>query len=357
MPNVKSHVKHDLGKVLAIKRMKEACEWAHSISDLHENWRDNLMEFTVSIQGVKISGTVEVADEALLFNGMLPLIALPFKSWIPNMLKNALKERPGANRQGILHSEEPLLFYLHVPKAGGTTLGEFIYNQCKNDDDADEGLIKHGVFFTPHGFFRSAATSDDSQFGEVLKRADLRAVIGHFAFGIHAEVNRPFRYVTVLRQPVSRVVSLYHYLKLEGRMSLYEFANTTNYREVDNDQVRRIAGVNPGINECTQAHLEQAKRNLRNHFAVAGVMERFDETLVLLQQKLGWSKKLASYPRNVNTDKTNASPAPETIALLESRNVFDAALYRYANELMDELIAQDEEQFYERLREQKARNA
>lgn len=355
MPKLTSEVKHDLGEKVAIRRLKDSCEWAHGISDLKETWLSNVMEFSVSIQGVRITGEIEVTENALKFVGRAPLIALPFKSWIHNILNNALKPRKSAATANHDQPHEPLVLYLHIPKAGGTTLGEFIYSQCKNEDAADEGLIRNGVFFTPDGFFRESESMTAAQLKSILLRNDLRAVMGHFAFGLHNFIERPYHYITTLREPVSRVISLYHYLELEGKMSLEDFGNACPYREIDNDQTRRIAGVNPDIGKCSESDLEMAKENLRKDFAVVGTTERFDETLVLLKQKLNWKRDVASYPKNVNTKKTQQASAA-AINAIRKHNLLDTELYDYANRLMDETIAAQGESFSALLDQQKNLN-
>lgn len=343
MPKITCKTQHTLGEMGAIVRLKENCTWAHAISDLKENWSNNRMDFTVSIQGVMIRGRIEVTDSLLLFEGSLPLIAIPFKSWIPAILKNALKPRNSTENTTASVPTETLLLYLHIPKAGGTTLGEFIYNQCRNDDNNNEPFIKNGVFFTADGFFKTSEATSHIQMETHLKRDDLRAVIGHFSFGIHKFLNRPFHYITILREPVSRVISLYHYLKLEIQISLQEFAESCPYPEIDNDQTRRIAGVNPKIGKCSVADLQMAKDNLRQHFEVVGTTERFDETVALLKRKFNWNKEFATYPRNVNTyQKGDFVHSKETTEAIINRNLFDIELHRYANQLMNEQIAASE---------------
>jgi hypothetical protein len=356
MPKLTSKIEHQLGQEEALKRVKDSCSWAHSFSDLKETWSHNTMEFTTSIQGVQISGNIEVTDNALLFNGKVPLVALAFKSWMPNILQNALKQRKPV--QGTMDADPalPLLLYLHIPKAGGTTLGEFIYNQYRNGDQNDEGLIKNGVFFTPDGFFRNDETRVSMEMKTLLQRGDLTAVMGHFGYGLHEFLNRPYQYITILRNPVSRVVSLYHYLQASDHISLQDFIFSSSYREIDNDQTRRVAGINPGIGECTGADLEQAKENLRNNFAVVGTTERFDESLVLLKQKFGWTKAVSSYPRNVTANKQDLSLTPLILEQIENTNRLDMELHRFASQLLDEEIARQGECFQELLEAQKQLN-
>lgn len=356
MPKVKNEISHDLGQEEAIKRLKMACEWGRGISDLQETWEHNFLSFSVSIQGVKISGAVEVTNDALKLEGKIPLIAVPFKSWLPNILRNAIKDRKEQIETIGDVSKDPLILYLHIPKSGGTTLGEFIYNQCQNEQDSDEGLIKNGVLFLGDGFFRENDSSIPIPLQKLLSRNDLRAVIGHFAFGIHDYIEKPFKYVTILRNPVKRVCSLYNYLNISGKTSLEDFAKYPMYREIDNDQTRRITGVNPEIGQINEEHLEIAKANLRRHFSIVGTTERFDETLVLLQRRLNWQKEIPTFPRNV-TKKKAVRLSDATIKAIESRNLLDIELHKFAGQLLDEMIAAEGEDLSTLLTSQKTLNS
>lgn len=347
MPKYKTEVTHDLGQQEALARLKDFSERARSFSDLQGTWSDNTFEFTVSTQGVGMSGTLRVEAETLQFNGKLPLIAMPFVSWIPRVLKKTLSQQifPAANptlnasSETVPKSSAPTVLFLHIPKAAGQTLGEFVYNQCREDEEREEGVIKAGVAYLTYGFFKEE-TGVPHHVSELLKRTNLRAVIGHFQFGLHEHMTRPSTYITVLRNPIDRVASLYYYAKLQNSQSLEEFATRPPFKEVDNDQTRRISGVDPPIGGCTRSMLDQARENLRRHFGVVGTAERFDETLILLKRKLGWNKEIISYPRNVNADRPKTrSLSQEAVDAVRKRNELDFELWEYASELLDEAIS------------------
>lgn len=63
-----------------------------------------------------------------------------------------------------------------------------------------------------------------------------------------------------------------------------------------NMQTRAISGqievLNflPPYEKMTDDALDCAKRNLRINFKCAGVIERFDESLLIMKRKLGWRK-------------------------------------------------------------------
>jgi hypothetical protein len=99
--------------------------------------------------------------------------------------------------------------------------------------------------------------------------------------------------------------------------------------------------TDPGYGECDQATLDLAKHNLREHFAVVGLTERFDETLLLLKRTFGWQR--IQYTRhNVTRGRPRRdSLDAETLAVLSEYNQLDIALYQYAQRLLaDQICAQ-----------------
>ena len=83
-------------------------------------------------------------------------------------------------------------------------------------------------------------------------------------------------------------------------------------------------------------HLEKAKEILARHFFLAGINERFDETIMLLSQKLGWER--LPYYRRQNTNRSKSTIGEDEIRVIEHYNRFDIELYDYANTLLDEEI-------------------
>ena len=369
MPRYRTEVAHTLGQPEALARVRALTDYAGRTSDLKGVWSEHRFEFSLTVQGVNVRGTLSVEPDALKFDGRLPLLAMPFRSWIARALKKGLEQAgPGGAMNGTLTDvnslgaqarseppDAPVVLFLHVPKAGGSTLGEYVYNQCRAPESRADGLLEAGVAYLDYGFIKEPELAVPEHVQSLLGRRDLRAVIGHFWFGLHEYVARPSLYVTLLRDPVERVVSLYYYAKLHETMSLEEFARTPPFKEVDNDQTRRIAGVNPPVGGCTRATLDAARANLRGHFAVVGVTERMEETLAMLNLKLGWSREVVSYPRNVNAARPASATLPrETIEAVRARNELDYELWRYASEVLDAGIAAEGQKFREELARYKA---
>jgi hypothetical protein len=342
MPRYTATVAHGLGREEARSRFEAAVDQARTGLDFQGEWKADTFDFSLRTQGLRVVGKVEVGEESLIFDGTLPLLAMPFKNWIPRALKKSLAPRSAPAITVETENAAPTVLFLHIPKAGGQALGEYIDAQTRAGTGGDGGdaIVSGGVAYLTYGFLKERPLAVPQPTIQLLGRGGLRSVIGHFWFGLHEHLARPAVYVTALRDPVERIVSLYFYAKLHESMSLEEFVEAPPFREVDNDQTRRLAGADPEIGECTPALLDTARENLRRHFAVVGTTERIDETVVLLERRLGWRGAAVCHPRNVTADRPAVAALPRhTVAAIRRRNELDYELWRYASEWMDDAIA------------------
>ncbi|MFN0131688.1 MAG: sulfotransferase family 2 domain-containing protein [Phycisphaerales bacterium] len=223
----------------------------------------------------------------------------------------------------------PLIF-LHIPKAAGTTLEAFICSQ-----------------YPAARWFRF--TGDVENFREfrgmsAAERGAIDLFTGHVRFGVHAWLDEAATYVTMLRDPVERVVSYYYYilrspehylhatLRASG-LNLHEFVRTRFCFEIDNDQVRWLncmphVEVAPG--RVTRQMLEEAKVNLATRIACFGLAERFHESIELLRHQLGWTNGSVER-RNATADRPRLDQVPQaTISLIRETNALDVELYEFA---------------------------
>lgn len=232
------------------------------------------------------------------------------------------------------------VIFQHIPKAAGSTLNSIL----KREYTAEQtySLVGNG----------GAREAEFAQLPvEFLAR--IRLIKGHLYFGIHRRLPNPFTYITILRHPVDRVVSHYHYVKrspkhylydrvTSTKMTLEEYVSTGISLELDNGQVRTLVGPE---NErvaygcCTSTMLKQAQRHLREFYSVVGIAERFDETLMLMRRLLQWRNTPFYAPRNVTRSRPRLSTlSPSVLRTIELHNAIDLELYEMAANEFGEVV-------------------
>lgn len=250
---------------------------------------------------------------------------------------NQILTSPGETSQ-----EDAALIFVHILKAAGTTLHHLLEAQFA----PEESFATCSTERYPHNDLNHFEALDKEQLGRI------RLLNGHMGYGLHRHLPRPAVYVTFLRAPVERVLShysfertlggspLFPYLQ-SGEMDLKEFLrHYTQAAEMDNLQTRMIAGNwhKRGFGPCTPQMLDEARRNLRERFAVVGLAEHFDASYLLLKRHFGW--RTMYFRRRNKTRKRiyrDEISADELDAILQ-HNEYDLQLYAYARQLFAEQI-------------------
>lgn len=256
---------------------------------------------------------------------------------------------------------KPLVFF-HIPKAGGSTLKEIIDRQYSRN------TTMWISFQRPDMVEAFLAKSME-------ERAKLNCLMGHIPYGFHTELPAQAFLFTMLREPVSRFLSEYRYMLRYDRTGAWrppgdamdtlkaflDYRIRTNAMEVQTGMISGFfpgVGAQPPFDPLPEGGLERAKANLRDHFGLVGVTDRFDETMLLLKQRMGWTRGVHYSRRNAAPRKTSASAVdPALLERIREHTRNDAALVDYANELLDKALAgQDDTLFIGELAELKRQN-
>lgn len=202
----------------------------------------------------------------------------------------------------------PPLVHIHVPKAAGTTLNNILMRNYKYRADS------YGTEFFPR-YFPSEFASLVSAPPTTGDRIRPMFFTGHIGLGNELFRRMPVRYVaiTMLREPVSRVISHYRFNSTapsifqsaiqNDRLDVIEYFH--RFRSAIPLQYEYFAQeVNAG-EEAQPSRITEASRNLAERVSLFGIQDEFDEFVVLLAELLGLPDV---FYLPLNTTPDNAAP-------------------------------------------------
>jgi hypothetical protein len=232
-------------------------------------------------------------------------------------------------------------FFIHIPKTAGTTMAQVIESQYP------AGAVLN---------FREPTITDEDRVRMVTQMSPkILIVAGHLNYSYGKLFPRPSRPFTMLRDPTDRVISLYYYIGRETRHPSHE-AFKRGEIKIENLAKRQgraqacfIAGYTAKDPIPDEELLAEAKDVLQNRMLAVGLTERFDESLLLYNQALGW--KVRSY---VSVNVTSNRPkkdrmAAGDLAIIRENNFVDQSLYDLTCAMFEKRIAEQPPSFAEEL--------
>ncbi len=242
-------------------------------------------------------------------------------------------------------SNSPKIIFLHIPKSAGTTFKTILWQQV---------FPSRIYYLYEWGNHKDRIIQLQHLLKERKKKISL--IMGHIGYGIHSYLPGKYQYVTMIRNPLKRVVSMYHHIQRDQKHQLHSLVKNKSLSEyltseIDesstNSQTRFIAGVKLdqeidgdddliGYGKGTpEQMLEQAKINLKNNI-LFGVTEQFNKSMLLFRKELGWKRIFYSKFNRGNYNPTSLST--QEMNLIVKYNNLDMELYDYAVDLFEKNV-------------------
>lgn len=231
------------------------------------------------------------------------------------------------------------LIFLHIPKSAGSTIKTIFKRQYKRNS-----------------FFIPANHPDLNILKEKLvSENNIQLCFGHMDFGMHEFSGEGYKYATMIRNPIERVISQYYYVKrqpnhylhhqafIENNFSLAQYIENGLSTELDNGQVRIIIGAGGfhknfhtkydiPFGKCESWMLEEAKLNIEKHFMFCGLQEYFDESLILMKKEFNWKKHIGYVSQNITSQRKKSFEFKNnTLDIIKKYNSLDIQLYEWIN--------------------------
>jgi hypothetical protein len=215
----------------------------------------------------------------------------------------------------------PLLF-VHVPKTAGSTLAQVFKNNVPKD--------KYYHFWS------------HPRVNELPKVNDKEVIFGHFRYGLHFYLpNQTATYATMLRDPVERVVSYYHFHLQDTKDPAHKFAMEHTFEEwlelspaAQNEMTKCLSGIRSEFYPSNHS-FEMAKHHLKS-MGYVGLTERFEESLKLMKFYFGFDK--FSYDTTKVGVKKPQTIDPAVRQKIIERNKMDMELYEMAKGIFEKQL-------------------
>jgi hypothetical protein len=190
----------------------------------------------------------------------------------------------GQNGQDHTPGAKPLWLFLHIPKTAGSSFGTSLVKQLH----PNHNINIDGVRGTKP---RNAAFADAiDKFITLDKQQPFAFVTGHLLMPevvrIREVVGRPVRVITMLREPISRVISDYRYQRTPAHTTHEQFR--AQYPTIESfvddrrsqNKMFRFLSLKGEPPEATIARLEA-------DFAFVGVVERYAQSVRACSKLIG----------------------------------------------------------------------
>ncbi|MEO9459483.1 MAG: sulfotransferase family 2 domain-containing protein [Sulfitobacter sp.] len=233
-------------------------------------------------------------------------------------------------------TNDEALVFLHLPKTGGRSLVEVI----------NANIPRAKIF--PYVEWNKIVDN-------ISKQKDYYHFRGHLFYEIGNIINRPVKYITMMRNPIDRIVSQYRFICRTPDHKRYNKVKDMSFREFISEKgnhrcyirfltyVPRQTGSLPYSDEMIpqknrRSAVELAKERL-DGFEFVGITEKFSESLDVFSGRFGWPKPGILPRNNASPDYDRIELTSSDIRLIQEYSADDIEIYDYACRLLEDSVS------------------
>jgi len=219
---------------------------------------------------------------------------------------------------------QPFICFVHISKNGGTTFHQILHDNLPR-------------FFSINYHKKTNSEFDKEHLKKILRSTGARGVGGHTVkpyLDYESVVKRPIFYITFLREPVRRYLSLVNFRKYLGWSP--DIEHTFTFERYQDYQTRHLTGKR----ELTGAI------DMLHRLDFVGIVGQYDTSLLLLRQQLRpfFDLKLNYEKQNVAKDRNTDFYKIDTLSeahlnRIKTENAVDIQLYQKGLERFEQMKA------------------
>ena len=241
------------------------------------------------------------------------------------------------------------LFFIRIPKCASTSFVELLRKLSTQTS-------KLVFLFNPSGAFNWAQSEMSLVARQIKSRmwpGKLVLYARHFYYVDFRSYNLDdYTYITIVRDPLTRFISSYLYYHFSSKRHIQSLLNPKHRNETlqtcveyehdgctHNLMTKYFCGHMTFCKLGDSAALEQAKKNMRDQFAVVGIVEDMELSLrvfkaILPQYFLKLDPQRSGILPDLNRNEHSLDVGPDLREKILTANAADVELYEYAKELL-----------------------